>query len=231
MGMFLSLSAVVGKTQEQVTESLKKFLERRSGGLEIASIDYQHPNFSVIQQSGNNTTFVYPRGFIEWDDASAHLSEDLQTIVFSCHIHDDNLWMYVLYDNGEVVDRFNPVPDYWDDSISADEINEWKGNAEVIAKYIPGLKPEDIERYMRRWDRKQVNEEKAYPDDYGCFGDCWQLFDFMNKLGLPFPLDEYDKPQGEVFQLWTKDHRLSGAKKNIQSKDVKAAEKPWWKLW
>jgi len=60
---------------------------------------------------------------LEWDESSAFLSRELQAPVFSFHIHDGDLWMYILHVNGLAVDQFNPVPDYWDDQISSEEID------------------------------------------------------------------------------------------------------------
>jgi hypothetical protein len=78
--------------------------------------------------------------------------------VFSFHIHDGDFWMYILYFDGEVVDRFNPIPDYWNDNVSTiteEEIDSWKGHAEVLTDYIPGLGIKQIENYLIRWDLKQ----------------------------------------------------------------------------
>ena len=30
-------------------------------------------------------------------------------------------------------------------------------------------------------------ERKAYPDDEYPYGECWQLTDFLRKLGTPYP--------------------------------------------
>jgi hypothetical protein len=30
--------------------------------------------------------------------------------------------MYILYNNGQIIDQFNPIPDYWDENISDEEM-------------------------------------------------------------------------------------------------------------
>ena len=48
MGMFLSLSGVIGKRTEQVSNSLTNFARSVNGGLEAGSIDGNHVNYTVI---------------------------------------------------------------------------------------------------------------------------------------------------------------------------------------
>jgi hypothetical protein len=73
------------------------------------------------EENGNVSVF-YPNGFVEWDESSAYISKELKTTVFSFHIHDGDFWMYILYNNGQIIDQFNPIPDYWDENISDEEM-------------------------------------------------------------------------------------------------------------
>ena len=121
------------------------------------------------------------------------LSEELGKPVFSFHIHDGDLWMYVLFDQGQEVDRFNPMPDYWEELDDEAERESWRGNATAVAERVPGLAPESIERYLIFWDDEillSAGRPKAYPNDKFHIGDDWQIVDFMRRVGLSLPIDE-----------------------------------------
>jgi hypothetical protein len=230
MGLFLDLMGIIGRNDVDVESSLKNYLNSVSGGLEMSDIDSSHKNFCVIESKNDNTTIFYPAYFTDWYACSQFISKDLSTTVFSCHIHDGDLWMYTMYVNGEIKDRFCPIPDYWDENISQEEIESWSGNAGILAQYIPGLKTENIEKYLVKWDLDK-DEQKAYPDDE--FTNCdWQLVDFLRKLNLPYPMDNEEDARGKIFKMWTKDLPLD--EKPIPRDGYivgPATEKPWWKLW
>jgi hypothetical protein len=141
--------------------------------------------------------------------------------------------MYVFYVDGEIADQFNPVPDYWDDEITDEELQSWKGNAAKIAQYVKSAKQSDIKKYLVRWDLDAEDPEKAFADDEYAQED-WQLLDFMKRLGLPYPLDDNGAPKGETFRLWTKDLPIKS--ETSKSSKMRGAagdksKKPWWKIW
>jgi hypothetical protein len=207
MGIFLSMSGVINKEAQEVEISLRNFANSVEGGLAGEEVEEDHPNLAVISGHALHTSIIYPNDFVEWDDASAFLSKELQTSVFSFHIHDEDLWMFQLFHKGELVTRFNPVPDYWQDVISEQELQSWKGDAAALAGYVPDLAARDIEKYFVRWDALG-EEDKAYPEDEFEYGDCWQMVDFMEKIGLDYPIDEEGNVHGTVYKLWTKQLRL-----------------------
>ncbi len=228
--MFLSLSGVIGKTQTEVEKSLNNYSLSAGGGFQKENLKNEHTNFCVIKEANANTTVFYPSGYLEWDKSSAFISKELNAPVFSFHIHDGDLWMYVLYFNGEIVDQFNPIPDYWDDEISDKEIESWKGSAEIIKKYIPKVDAESIRKYLVRWDLNNEGE-KAYDNDQFTNED-WQFIDFMNKIGLPYPIDDAGNAAGPVYRLWTKELKsvpVEISKPITESKAEPA--KNWWEFW
>ena len=77
---------------------------------------------------------MYPGDFFGWDKASKRLSRSLGVPVISLHIHDGDLWMYVLYRGGEEIDQFNPIPDYWSEDLSPEERSSWAGDASAMAE-------------------------------------------------------------------------------------------------
>ena len=232
MGIFLSVTSVVGKPKSDVVNSLSKYTISTGGGLKEETLSIENNNCCIIAESDGNTTIFNSYAYNEWDASSEFISRDLNAPVFSFHIHDGDLWMYILFENGVATDQFNPIPDYWDDNISEPEIESWKGNAAVVSNLSGTLKPNEIERYLVRWDLDAQDVPKAYPDDqYG--QEDWQLLDFMRRLRLPYPLNNDDLPQGQTYKIWTRDLPLepnASETSQVKLSDKKSA-KPWWRLW
>lgn len=199
MGIFLSLTGVIGKTQNEVSNGLAAYAASKDGGLEKKVLRPDDSHCCVIEEAAGNTTVLYPDAYLEWDESSRFLSQELKASVFSFHIHDGDWWSYFLFADGEVVDRFNPVPDYWED-LAEEEMDAWKGDAAVVANHS-GIVKADVENYLVRWN-PETTETKAYPGDEFEQTD-WQLLDFMKKLRLPYPLDEQGRPTGQTYKLWT----------------------------
>ena len=173
----------------------------RDGSLRRSARSTEDPNTLVLLGDNSRCTVLYPWGFLDWDDASRYLSQHLGVPVFSFHIHDEDLWMFVLFDKGEQVAQFNPLPEYWDDGISDEERASWSGDAAVIAARIPGLAPGTIGPYLRHWDLDEEDPGKAFSEDQFGFHDCWQLCDFMRRVGLRYPLDDAGQILGETYEF------------------------------
>jgi hypothetical protein len=234
MGLFLSLSGVIGKTKDQVMMSLSNYAKSKGGGLESSNVALEENNQCIILEAHNNSTILYPGDFYDWDESSQYMSKELAAPVFSFHIHDGDLWMYVFYYKGEIVDQFNPIPDYWDSKISKEELESWKGNASTVVKYVPYVKQSDINQYLVRWNLEDEDLRKAYTDDKFKYED-WQLVDFMRKLRLIYPLDDKGKPTGQIYKLWTEQRRKPQQEiinpGEIQQDKITNIKKPWWKFW
>jgi hypothetical protein len=204
MGTFLAMSGVAGARAGEVENALRDFASARSGTLAplITPTATDDDDFLLIAESEQgNVTVSYPCDFIDWDGASQHLSTALKRPVFSLHIHDGDLWMYLLFADGQEVDRFNPLPDYWEE-LSDDEIASWSGDASVVAKYWPGVRVEQVANYLVRWEADAEEPgAKAYPGDEYAAGEDWQMVDFMAKVGLVFPGDEEGEPLGTRYRF------------------------------
>ena len=200
MGLFLAMSAIVGVDEETALQALQGYARTRGGSLTAAELSLEDDGCLVVSAGVGGTTLLYPGNFLEWDDASADLSKRLQKPVFSFHIHDGDLWMYSLYEQGAVVDQFNPVPDYWGE-LDDDEMQSWQGNAVEVARRVPGLTPERIANYFVRWDLENGYGQKAYPGDQFGSGEDWQLVDFMQKLGFDYPVDDRGEAHGETYEF------------------------------
>jgi hypothetical protein len=226
MGLFLALSGVIDANPEQVGHILKDFAISRSGDLEFAEGNTDQPNIGIITQSEPNTSILYPNHFGEWDDASQYISRTLNKSVFSFHIHDGDLWMFILFQNGIDVARFNPIPEYWA-KLDPEEKAKWRGDAAFIARLIPSITPDSITKYFVEWNNLPMeNLLRAYSDDEFTIGNCWQMCDFMKRIGLEFPVGAKGEVLGNTFKMWTKKLRIERA---VHVK--RAPIKPWWKFW
>lgn len=198
MGLFLAMSAVVGATESLVEAALRDYFESNGEVLEKEPLCRDAENSIVVSESAGGVTVLYPADFLDWDDAAQHLSHRVGRPVFSFHIHDGDFWMYVLFENGEVVDRFNPLPDYWQ-TVDDDERVAWQGDTTKIIQRIPSLEPNQIANYLQQWDIEAYGSDariKAYPTDQFYYGDDWQLIDFMRKLDFTYPIDDQGEPRG-----------------------------------
>jgi hypothetical protein len=201
MGLFLAASGIVGANSSAVERSIGSFATAQGGTFELRSRATNDPKLGIITEGGPNTTVLYPRQFIHWDELSQHLSQDLQLPVFSFHIHDGDLWMFVLFDKGEKVTQFNPIPEYWGE-LNAQDKARWAGDARAVCRHIPGLTPDSISNYFLEWTEEVVGSgRKAYPEDEFAYGIDWQLTDFMRCVGLKYPVGNDGKPDGKAFRL------------------------------
>ena len=208
MGNFISISGVIGKTQHEVMNSLATYAKSVKGELkQVDNIDSETANCCIINEANGNTSIFYPQWFNEFDAASKFISKDLNATAFALYIHDSDLWMYVFYNNGHEIDQFNPIPDYGGEGMSEEEIKSWKGDSYLIAKYVPYVKEDEIDKYLIRWGLYNKEPIRAYPTDEYEQGE-WQLIDFMNKLKLPYPIDDRGKPIGTTYKIWTETFEL-----------------------
>ena len=227
MGLFVALSGVIGASADDVQGALKAFAASRAGSFESTAGMPGEPNTGSITQYGVNTTVMYPEGFSEWYDASSFLSANLEKPVFSLHIHDEDLWMYILFRGGDEIGCFNPIPDYWEE-LAPEERARWKGDAEIIAGVVPGLTPAAVSNYLIEWTPQQQGGVRAYPDDEFQIGDSWQMCDFMRKIGLEYPMGGESTSAGQSFTMVVSDEAQPLEE---VAAAVEPAAKPWWKIW
>src|SRR3954465_2689676 len=152
MGLFLAMSGVIGADAGAVESALRRFAEAHRGSLHQSARNTEEPNTLVLLGDNSRCTVLFPWSFLGWDEASRYLSVHLGVPVFSFHIHDGDLWMFMLFDKGAQVTQFNPLPEYWDDSISDEERESWSGDAASVAARIPNLSQDAIKPYLRHWD-------------------------------------------------------------------------------
>ena len=201
MGLFLSLSGIANATMAEVEDALRQYATSEGGGLtECAATENTAECLILSEAEPGRITVVYPDAFLDWDRASARISRALGIPVFSFHIQDDDLWAYVLYFDGDEVDRFNPIPD-WSGEISDEERESWRGSANVVTEYWPGCRIKALENYLVTWNLENEEPGKAYSDDEFGYNDCLQLVDFMKCLKLDYPIDDEGETPGKRYRF------------------------------
>jgi hypothetical protein len=222
MGLFLCLSGIIGVSEDAVVSCLKDYAVQKNGDCYPDDGKTEFPDVLVVGSNKDRITVVYPGDFLEWDDASRHLSEFLSRPVFSFHIHDGDMWMFTFFCKGEIITQYNPTPEYWGE-ISDEEKEQWKGDVSLIASCIPNLKTADIKNYLKQWDMEKDEGIKAYPDDEFPYLDCWQLCDFMKRIDLVYPMKEDGTVVGHTYRFTVSQPKQIAEKRDYQ--------KPWWKFW
>jgi hypothetical protein len=196
MGEFAALSGVVGASQQQVADVIREYV--KSG---VMKEQLPKRDRGRILAEGDRVTVLYPAAFMNWDDLSRVLSERLGRPVFSFHIHDGDLWMFLLFRGGQQISQFNAVPQYWEE-LPHDELARWAGDPEVTAA-AAGVPADELRPYLRPWGEDDMEEAsgRARPDDQFARGDAWQLVDFMKRLGFEYPIGQNGEQKGEAFNM------------------------------
>jgi hypothetical protein len=198
------ISGIAAVDVTDVENALLDYAMQKSGSLKALSSDAEGNDVLVIAQSPEgNVTVLFPDSYAQWHDASVHLSRSLEKPVLSLHVHDGDFWMYVLLVDGKEVDRFNPIPDYWEEQSDAENLT-WTGSARTVSNYWPNVHPDQIQNYLVRWDREDADAPKAYPDDEFGIGEDWQITDFMRSVGLVYPIGDDGVSTGSKFNLLEK---------------------------
>lgn len=194
MGLFLQTAIVPDCSETEVRNAVAAVAEKYSHELEAAGADESSeyhiielmPDDCRYQSAENGISILFNEDCIGYESLAGAISEELSKAVLLLYIYDGDYWGYFLYDKGLEIDRFVPMPDYFE-TVSADERRQMKGNADIIAKYFHVDKA-SIEKYIVFWTDSMMRNysAKAYEDDE--FGQCedWQIADFMRKLGYPY---------------------------------------------
>jgi hypothetical protein len=72
-----------------------------------------------------------------WQETlSREISAETQTDVLHMMVHDDDIFRYLYYRNGELIDEFNSCPDYFGEIIPAKEKKRLKGRPGVFTELV-----------------------------------------------------------------------------------------------
>jgi hypothetical protein len=85
------------------------------------------------------------------------LSAELKTVAIGILLHDSDVFQYLIYENGELVDQFDSKPDYFG-CVSDAQKKEWRGDFGKLLPYA--TKGKTISDFKRVAAKKYVVEEK-----------------------------------------------------------------------
>lgn len=182
MGTFIQTMLLLNCSESTVKTAMKKMQILFDGEIIADDCSYQCQNNGIQMQ-------LYSPYCFEYDELARTISEEVQQPVMFLYIYDSEYWGYYFYENGKEQDRFNPMPDYFRDCSELEQQRQ-RGNVELIAQYF-NIAAETIKKYLVPWTLERIAhyDEKAYPDDLFGQCDCWQMTDFMRKLGFCYDLE------------------------------------------
>lgn len=184
MGVFLQTAMI----QEGNTEKVRAVLRNIAGNNSEMNI---LPEECEYRNAENGTLLILNEHAAGYDILAEALSAELHLPVMLLYIYDDDEWGYYYYDNGEKLDLFSVYP--------SEEAGDMSGNPDLIARKF-GVAVRDIIHYYKEWTDDLIeSEEAAYEEDSFAYGDCWQMTDFMRKLGFPFPEGNGEAAEADSF--------------------------------
>ena len=208
MALFLHLSSILLTPKSKTVKTLKTLVQGDSYKLEETSDQSNSDELCIVDNSNRNSTILFPSLFNHWE-LSQKLSYKLKTAVLTLEIHDGDFWFFILYDNGKEIVKFNPIPEYYDENVKKEGLSSWLPNVETLCKYFPKTKPEEIENYFIHWKSNNIKHwtdtsdlKKAYPTDNYGYGNGLQMFDFIKKIGITYPIGDNGNISGTLFRLY-----------------------------
>ncbi|MCH5344753.1 MAG: hypothetical protein J1E64_12005 [Acetatifactor sp.] len=142
-----------------------------------------HPADCVIQPCDKGIAVLFNEDCVGYEKLAEALSRQLGRAVLVGSIYDGDFWGYYLYDNGVEKDRFQTIPNYFEE-LDKKELRKWRGKARLLRKYFKCSRK--ISAYLHFW-KEDIEGKKVCPDDEFKMGDCWQISDFLHKLGFEMP--------------------------------------------
>ena len=179
MGLFLQTAIVPGGDEKTVRSVLEGLAPQKDWNLNLSECKFV-TNDKGVQILFNDYCMGYER-------MAEVLSKETGRDAMLLYIYDDDFWGYFFCENGVMLDQFMPIPEYFSDDPA--EAVPAPGNAALIAErfHVPA---ETVAPYLTSWALDDLDgAEKAHEADEFPYGDCWQMVDFMAKLGWPWPWD------------------------------------------
>lgn len=189
MGVFLHAAVVKNGKLENIKTGIQKVAEK-------------FPDMNIISEkcefenNDNGVLVIFNESANGYETLAKALSEEICVPVMLLCIYDSDGWGYFYCENGALKDLFSVCPE--DASFIENEFDSQQQNTEMSsnqyrdsAKFIADrfhINENEIINYYRIWTDELIEEEEAaYEDDEFTYGDCWQMADFMRKLGFLFP--------------------------------------------
>jgi hypothetical protein len=134
----------------------------------------------------------------------SELSTKLETVVFAFVVSDSTMFIYYLFDNGDLLDEYNSVPPPTNAAAEPDQKIRFTGRPEILITYCPpGTSRGDLEVALQRGDglieggfaENIYAEERLHP-----LAAMLQMDDLRTTLGyIDFDRRKLSIPEGPAF--------------------------------
>ena len=179
MGLFLQTAIIQNCDETKARDALAK-AAKQNAAFELV-LEECH-----FKEMNSGVNILFNENCAGFDELAQSISREIMKPVLLLYIYDEDFWGYYFYENDTQIDYFQPMPDYFEEADKA-EAAKAAGDAVLLSKYFSV--PEDsIVKYLGIWSEEMLDayDEKAYEEDEFGQCDCWQMTDFMNKLGYPY---------------------------------------------
>lgn len=204
MGLSLKLNLFRDVHHDAVLLALREFHSRR--GFELQACEYSNSSYELHEAEDNWVVLAFPMGWNWelWRAAQLFVSQRLCCCGFLIFVYDGDYWGYEFFKNGESIDQFVQVEEYYTGGNWFPGLNT-NGNPIQLAKELPDLSPGIIADYLvrnpgwaskidnndsesERWKASQILNVPVQPDDeFSRFDQC-AVLDFLRYLGVPVAL-------------------------------------------
>src|ERR1041385_4018426 len=146
MGSFLTTLQVRSESTASVREALLPLVKGRA----------------YISPPKNGWVTVYDEASDSQHDAllsriAAVLSRSLHTAVFAFLVHDSDVAMYWLYQNGKLADKFHSAPEYFGDKVTDTARVRMRGNPDALLPHcVPGTRRAEVDAVLHPPDEAPV---------------------------------------------------------------------------
>ena len=183
MGVFLQTALFPGCAESAARAAVETAAENPGFCIDLEKCRYaQSYEGTQALMEGDNLGFA---------PLAKALSDASENPVMLLYIYDGDYWGYDFYGGGEE-DHFSTIPDYFG-PVSPEEKQRLAGNPAALRGWFPIQDISAIQSYYIHWsDQCEDDLEEAgaaYPGDRFSYGDCWQMTDFMARLGFPWAFD------------------------------------------
>ncbi|MFI5934780.1 hypothetical protein [Actinoplanes sp. NPDC051494] len=209
MGLFLATSAFRTEDLDAVLDAVPIFFRTNSWPTEqitgngAATAD----DIRVFAPENGWTVVLWPPSFIE-EAAARFMSRGLGVLASSVRVHDGDYWRHVLLRDGDVLDRFASMPEYFtDDPGEVARLRaRFAGHPAVVAAAV-GCTTAQLAPYLVHADLDHdgefVDHGKAFPEDRSGVDNPWVFASFWAQFGPHYPDDpEADKARIRLAPGW-----------------------------
>lgn len=182
MGVFLQTALFPGCAESIAREAVETAAKNSAFQIDPQTCRYA--------QSYEGTQVLMEGDCLGFAALARALSDLSENPVMLLYIYDGDFWGYDFY-GGKEEDHFRTRPDAFG-PVSPREKQRLSGNPAALSGWLPTWDTEMMGRYLVHWSDldEEAMEETACPGDQFPYGDCWQMTDFMARLGFPWAFDQ-----------------------------------------